>query len=72
METERALSIESAARVPVRARQSEHRISKQTLDRLEGIERFKREQCEQNLCFSSRPFVLCGLNPAVARRATSI
>jgi hypothetical protein len=57
------LSIESAVRVPVRVRQSEHRISKQTLHRLDGIQlvRFKREQGEQNLCFSSRPFVLCGL-----------
>jgi hypothetical protein len=40
-----------------------HRISKQTLRRLDGIElvRLKREQGDQNLCFSSRPFVLCGL-----------
>ena len=57
------MSSESAVRVPVRVRASEHRISKQTLHRLDGIElvRFKREQGEQNLCFSSRPFVLCGL-----------
>jgi hypothetical protein len=33
------------------------------LRRLDGIElvRLKREQGDQNLCFSSRPFVLCGL-----------
>jgi len=57
------LSIESAVGVPGRARPSEHRISKKTLDRLGGIDlvRFKREHREQNLCFSSRPFVLCGL-----------
>ena len=57
------MSIESAVGVPVGVRPSEHRISKQTLDRLGGIElvRFKREHREQNLCFSSRPFVLCGL-----------
>jgi hypothetical protein len=30
---------------------------------VEGIEliRLKRDQCDQNLCFTSRPFVLCGL-----------
>jgi len=39
------------------------RISKQKLRRIEGIElvRLKRDQCDQNLCFTSRPFVLCGL-----------
>jgi hypothetical protein len=57
------LSIESAASVPGRVRPSEHRISKQTLHRLNGFERvrIKREQGEQNLCFNSRPFVLCAL-----------
>jgi len=37
------------------------RISKQM--HRKGIEqiRLKREQADQNLCFSSRPFVLCGL-----------
>ena len=38
-------------------------ISKQLHRKVEGIEliRLKREQRNQNLCFSSRPFVLCGL-----------
>jgi hypothetical protein len=38
-------------------------ISKQKLARAEGFElvRIKRQQGQQNLCFSSRPFVLCGL-----------
>ena len=38
-------------------------ISKQLHRKVEGIEliRLKREQRTQNLCFSSRPFVLCGL-----------
>ncbi len=38
-------------------------ISKQKLERACGIEvvRIKREQRAQDLCFSSRPFVLCGL-----------
>jgi hypothetical protein len=38
-------------------------ISKQKLERARGIEvvRIKREQRAQELCFSSRPFVLCGL-----------
>jgi hypothetical protein len=38
-------------------------ISKQKLERAKGIElvRIKREQRTQDLCFSSRPFVLCGL-----------
>jgi hypothetical protein len=38
-------------------------ISKQKLERARGIEvvRIKREQRNQDLCFSSRPFVLCGL-----------
>ena len=39
------------------------KISKQVLRQLDGIElvRIKREQRKQNLGFSSRPFVLCGL-----------
>jgi hypothetical protein len=39
------------------------RISKQLHRKVEGIEliRLKREQRNQSLCFSSRPFVLCGL-----------
>jgi hypothetical protein len=38
-------------------------ISKQKIGQIQGIElvRIKREQGAQNLCFSSRPFVLCGL-----------
>ena len=38
-------------------------ISKQKLERARGVEvvRIKREQRTQDLCFSSRPFVLCGL-----------
>ncbi len=38
-------------------------ISKQRLRQVEGIElvRMNREQGSQTLCFSSRPFVLCGL-----------
>jgi hypothetical protein len=38
-------------------------VSKQKLERARGIEvvRIKREQRTQDLCFSSRPFVLCGL-----------
>lgn len=38
-------------------------ISKQKLEKINGIElvRLKREQANQTLCFSSRPFVLCGL-----------
>jgi hypothetical protein len=39
------------------------RISKQKRRKVEGIEliRLKRDQRDQNLCFTSRPFVLCGL-----------
>jgi Replication initiator protein A len=38
-------------------------ISKQKLEKINRIElvRLKREQANQTLCFSSRPFVLCGL-----------
>ena len=43
--------------------QSSVRISKQMHRKVKDIEqiRLKREQADQNLCFSSRPFVLCGL-----------
>jgi hypothetical protein len=38
-------------------------VSKQKLEKVRGIEvvRMNREQGNQTLCFSSRPFVLCGL-----------
>jgi hypothetical protein len=38
-------------------------ISKQQLEKANGIElvRLKRDRSNQSLCFSSRPFVLCGL-----------
>src|SRR5690349_18662569 len=38
-------------------------VSKQNIRRADGIAlvRLKREQGIQDLCFSSRPFVLCGL-----------
>jgi hypothetical protein len=38
-------------------------VSKQKLEKVKGIEvvRMNREQGNQTLCFSSRPFVLCGL-----------
>ena len=38
-------------------------VSKQQIAKVDGIEliRIKREQAKQTLCFSSRPFVLCGL-----------
>ena len=38
-------------------------VSKQTLEKARGIEvvRMNRDQRNQTLCFSSRPFVLCGL-----------
>lgn len=38
-------------------------VSKQKLRRCEGIEvvRMHRDQVSQTLCFTSRPFVLCGL-----------
>ena len=38
-------------------------VSKQTLEQARGIEvvRMNRDQRNQTLCFSSRPFVLCGL-----------
>jgi hypothetical protein len=39
------------------------RISKQKRRKVDGIEliRVKRDERDQNLCFTSRPFVLCGL-----------
>ena len=39
------------------------RITKQLAKQLDGIElvRLRRETKDQKLCFSSRPFVLCGL-----------
>jgi hypothetical protein len=51
---------------PIYRLEDQHRsvpISKQLHRKVEGIEliRLKREQRNQNLCFSSRPFVLCGL-----------
>lgn len=38
-------------------------VSKRTIEKARGIElvRIKREQSNQDLCFCSRPFVLCGL-----------
>ncbi len=47
----------------LRERHSDLLVSKQKLGRIEGIQlaRTKREQRNQDLCFSSRPFVLCGL-----------
>lgn len=47
----------------LRRTQSELVVSKRKLREVEGIElvRSNREQGTQNLCFSSRPFVLCGL-----------
>lgn len=47
----------------IKEQHSDLLISQQKLDRARGIElvRIKREQRTQDLCFSSRPFVLCGL-----------
>jgi hypothetical protein len=47
----------------IKEQHSDLLISKQKLERAKGIElvRIKREQRIQDLCFSSRPFVLCGL-----------
>jgi hypothetical protein len=47
----------------VEAIQRTVRISKQKRRKVQGIEliRLKRDQRDQNLCFTSRPFVLCGL-----------
>ena len=53
---------ESAGSILKRA-EPELVVSKQRFRQIEGIElvRIKREQRNQTLCFSSRPFVLCGL-----------
>ena len=55
-------SMEKAASVLKRTR-PELIVSKQRFRQVEGIElvRMNREQGIQTLCFSSRPFVLCGL-----------
>ena len=47
----------------LRDQQPELIISRQKLEQARGIElvRIRREQQNQDLCFSSRPFVLCGL-----------
>ena len=47
----------------LREQQPELIISRQKLEQARGIElvRIRREQQNQDLCFSSRPFVLCGL-----------
>jgi hypothetical protein len=47
----------------LRDQQSDLLISRQKLEQVRGIElvRIRREQQNQKLCFSSRPFVLCGL-----------
>ena len=46
------------------------RISKQMVRKVEGIEliRLKRDQGDQNLCFTSRPFVLCVCRCVACRR----
>ena len=58
----RAHGFESAGSI-LRRSSPEFLISKQRIHQIEGIElvRTKREQGNQSLCFSSRPFVLCGL-----------
>jgi hypothetical protein len=58
----RAGGLESAGSV-LRKTHSEWVVSKQRMRQVEGLElvRLQREQGRQNLCFSSRPFVLCGL-----------
>lgn len=55
-------SLETAGSV-LRRLHSDLLISKQRLERARGCElvRIKREQANQTLCFSSRPFVMCGL-----------
>jgi hypothetical protein len=54
--------LESAGRL-LQEFHSDLLISKQKLEKLRGIElvRIKRDQRSQDLCFNSRPFVLCGL-----------
>jgi hypothetical protein len=58
----RSPALDSVAN-PIKEHHSDLLISKQKLERAKGIElvRIKREQRTQDLCFSSRPFVLCGL-----------
>ena len=58
----RSPSMEKAGSVLKRTR-PELVVTKQRLRQVEGIElvRMNREQGNQTLCFSSRPFVLCGL-----------
>jgi len=48
-------------------------ISKRRLRKVESIEcvRLRREKARQNLGFSSRPFVLCGLPVSAGRLAAS-
>ena len=60
--TRQKRDLESAGAVLKRT-QSDLVISKRKLREIEGIAlvRRNREQGKQNLCFSSRPFVLCGL-----------
>jgi hypothetical protein len=60
--TRQKRGLESAAAVLQRT-QPDLVISKRKLREVEGIALFrsKREEGNQNLCFSSRPFVLCGL-----------
>ena len=54
--------MEDAGSVLYRAH-SDLTVSRQRLEKVKGIElvRLNREQASQTLCFSSRPFVLCGL-----------
>jgi hypothetical protein len=63
--TSGARSARSLTRVGelLRDQQPELIISRQKLEQARGIElvRVRREQQNQDLCFSSRPFVLCGL-----------
>ena len=58
----RSPALDSVANL-IKEQHSDLLISKQKLERVKGIElvRIKREQRTQDLCFSSRPFVLCGL-----------
>jgi hypothetical protein len=61
-----ACSLPNPADEPMDRLEDLHRgvgISKQLHHMVEGIEliRLKREQRNQSICFSSRPFVLCGL-----------
>ncbi len=58
----RKSSFESAGSI-LRRTEPELIVSKRRIRQVDGIElvRIKREQRNQTLCFSSRPFVLCGL-----------